>query len=57
MMASLKKKEDAMFAELEKLKKETDQLLETSPEKAKMKASYDELLKNAVDVEKLIRKE
>ncbi|KAK8801042.1 hypothetical protein WA588_001869 [Blastocystis sp. NMH] len=52
-----KKKEDAMFAELEKLKKETDQLLETSPEKAKMKASYDELLKNAIDVEKLIRKE
>ena len=46
-----------MFAELEKLKRETDQLLETSPEKAKMKASYDELLKNAVDVEKLIRKE
>lgn len=42
---------------MEKLRKETDQLVETNPEKAKMKASYEELLKNAIDVEKFIRKE
>ncbi|KAK8815063.1 50S ribosomal protein L13 [Blastocystis sp. ATCC 50177/Nand II] len=53
-----KKKEDALFTELEKLKLETDKAMEADPvRKAKAVLEMEKSEKNAIDVEKLVRKE
>ena len=53
-----KKKEDALFAELEKLKMETDKAVEADPvKKAKAMAELEKRKQSAIDIEKLIRKE
>ena len=52
-----KAKEDAKFAELEKLREETTKKIEGDPvAKAKAVAELEKMMKEAVDVEKLIRK-